>query len=108
MRSASILAVFALLAVGLGAAGADAELQEFSPVERESFPVGRRLQGFLLPLLAAKKKVEIPKFPLVKKKQFPFIKKAQAPPAVAGATPAVSGAPVVNTGVTVGRRMLQE
>lgn len=57
---------------------------------------------------AAKKKVEIPKFPLVKKKQFPFIKKAQAPPAVAGATPAVSGAPVVNTGVTVGRRMLQE
>ena len=36
----------------LAHAGADAELQEFSPVERESFPVGRRLQGFLLPLLA--------------------------------------------------------
>ena len=36
----------------LAHAGADAELKEFSSVERESFPVGRRLQGFLLPLLA--------------------------------------------------------
>ncbi|EIE20197.1 hypothetical protein COCSUDRAFT_57919 [Coccomyxa subellipsoidea C-169] len=107
MRSASLLAVFALLAVGLGAAGADAELKDFSPVERESFPVNRRLQGLLLPIIAEKKKFVIPKFPLVKK-QFPIVKKAQTPPAVAGTTPAVSGAPVVTTGVAVGRRLLQD
>ncbi len=32
--------------------GADAELKDFSPVERESFPVNRRLQGLLLPIIA--------------------------------------------------------
>lgn len=52
---------------------------------------------------AAKKKVVIPKFPLVKK-QLPV--KALAPPAV-GTTPAVSGAPIT-TGVYVGRRLLEE
>ncbi|CAL8470954.1 g10496 [Coccomyxa elongata] len=107
MWRGNVVAVLALLAIGLAAAGTDAELKDFSPVQRESFPVSRRLQGFLLPLLAKKKEELLPKFPLVKK--VPLVKKAQQVPAPPGVStsPAVSGAPVT-TGVVVGRRMLQE
>lgn len=47
------LSCITLLSLGTRSycAGADAELKDFSPVQRESFPVSRRLQGFLLPLL---------------------------------------------------------